>query len=100
MNAAAMSGYRMLSDLGYVIGPIALGLATDLAGADVTLVVDRRAARRVAARVLALRAGEFPAERNLKSRPRVQFRRVRGKYAPQRARPAVRPVPCRNSRAV
>src|SRR6266542_5410569 len=37
MNAAAMSGYRMLADLGYVVGPIALGLATDLVGADATL---------------------------------------------------------------
>ena len=37
MNAAAMSGYRMLADLGYVVGPIALGLAADLAGADATL---------------------------------------------------------------
>src|SRR5882724_3493379 len=37
MNAAAMSGFRMLADLGYVVGPIALGLATDLAGADATL---------------------------------------------------------------
>ena len=38
MNAAAMSGYRMLSDLGYVVGPIALGVATDLVGADATLM--------------------------------------------------------------
>jgi len=37
MNAAAMSTYRMLSDLGYVVGPVALGLATDLAGAEATL---------------------------------------------------------------
>jgi MFS family permease len=37
MNAAAMSGFRMLADLGYVVGPIALGLATDLVGADLTL---------------------------------------------------------------
>jgi MFS family permease len=37
MNAAAMSSYRMLSDLGYVVGPIALGVATDLFGADLTL---------------------------------------------------------------
>jgi DHA1 family multidrug resistance protein-like MFS transporter len=37
MNAAAMSAYRMLADLGYVVGPITLGLATDLAGADATL---------------------------------------------------------------
>ena len=39
MNAAAISGYRMLSDLGYVIGPIALGAAADLFGADVALGV-------------------------------------------------------------
>jgi MFS family permease len=39
MNAAAMSSFRMLADLGYVIGPIALGLGTDMAGADVTLGV-------------------------------------------------------------
>jgi MFS transporter, DHA1 family, multidrug resistance protein len=37
MNAAALSAFRMLADLGYVVGPIALGLAADLAGADVTL---------------------------------------------------------------
>ena len=36
MNAAAISGDRMLSDLGYVVGPIALGAAADLFGADVT----------------------------------------------------------------
>ena len=37
MNAAAMSTYRMLSDLGYVAGPLALGLAADLAGPDAAL---------------------------------------------------------------
>jgi MFS transporter, DHA1 family, multidrug resistance protein len=37
MNAAAISTYRMLADLGYVIGPIALGLAADLAGATAAL---------------------------------------------------------------
>ena len=37
MNAAAMSVYRMLADLGYVLGPLTLGLATDLAGANLTL---------------------------------------------------------------
>jgi len=37
MNAAAMSAFRMLADLGYVVGPIALGLATDVVGADATL---------------------------------------------------------------
>ena len=37
MNAAALSSYRMLADLGYVVGPIALGVAADLAGADITL---------------------------------------------------------------
>ena len=37
VNAAAMSTYRMLSDLGYVVGPIALGVLTDLFGADAAL---------------------------------------------------------------
>ena len=37
MNAAAMSAFRMLGDLGYVVGPVALGLATDLFGANVAL---------------------------------------------------------------
>ncbi len=39
MNAAALSTYRMLADLGYVVGPIALGLVADLAGADAALAV-------------------------------------------------------------
>jgi fucose permease len=37
MNAAAMSTYRMLSDVGYVVGPLALGLITDVFGADAAL---------------------------------------------------------------
>jgi DHA1 family multidrug resistance protein-like MFS transporter len=37
MNAAAMSTFRMLSDAGYVLGPLALGLITDLFGADAAL---------------------------------------------------------------
>ena len=36
-NAAAMSTYRMLGDLGYVAGPIALGLATVFFGPDIAL---------------------------------------------------------------
>ena len=39
MNAAAMSTFRMVGDLGYVIGPIALGLIVDLHGAMTGLVV-------------------------------------------------------------
>ncbi len=39
MNAAAMSGYRMVSDAGYVIGPILLGLVVDWQGAEVGLLV-------------------------------------------------------------
>ncbi len=38
MNAAAMSTYRMLSDVGYVIGPIALGLVVDYFGSGVGLL--------------------------------------------------------------
>jgi MFS family permease len=57
MNAAAMSTYRMLSDLGYVVGPVALGLATDLFGADATLGVTALLLVAVAA-LFALRAPE------------------------------------------
>ena len=57
MNAAAMSMYRMLGDLGYVVGPIVLGLATDTVGPDITLAVT--ALLLVAAAILfALRAPE------------------------------------------
>lgn len=38
MNAAALSTYRTLSDSGYVIGPLLLGLIADLAGAPAALV--------------------------------------------------------------
>jgi MFS family permease len=37
MNAAAMSAYRMLSDLGYIVGPLVLGLLADLFGVDAAL---------------------------------------------------------------
>ena len=36
-RSAAMSTYRMLSDLGYVVGPIALGVVTDVFGPDAAL---------------------------------------------------------------
>jgi MFS transporter, DHA1 family, multidrug resistance protein len=39
MNAAAMSTFRMVGDLGYVIGPIALGLVVDLHGPQTALVL-------------------------------------------------------------
>jgi multidrug resistance protein len=37
MNAAAMSSYRMLSEIGYVAGPLLLGLAADMFGTDSAL---------------------------------------------------------------
>ncbi len=39
MNAAAMSSYRMLSDVGYVVGPIGLGLLVDWQGTEPTMLV-------------------------------------------------------------
>jgi MFS family permease len=39
MNAAVMSTYRMLSDAGYVIGPLVLGIVSDLAGAPSALAL-------------------------------------------------------------
>ena len=37
MNAAAMSSFRMLSDVGYIVGPLLLGLLADLVGAGSAL---------------------------------------------------------------
>ena len=39
MNAAAMSTFRMVGDLGYVIGPIALGFVVDVRGPQTALIV-------------------------------------------------------------
>lgn len=39
MNAAAMSTFRMMMDAGYVLGPLALGLAADFASTEFALVV-------------------------------------------------------------
>jgi MFS family permease len=39
MNAAVMSTYRMLSDAGYVLGPLALGIIAGTIGAPIALVV-------------------------------------------------------------
>ena len=37
MNAAAMGAYRMLADLGYVVGPVTLGLVSDLFSVEAAL---------------------------------------------------------------
>jgi MFS family permease len=39
MNAAAMSTYRMLGDVGYVLGPVALGFVADFFGVKAALAV-------------------------------------------------------------
>jgi MFS transporter, DHA1 family, multidrug resistance protein len=39
MNAAAMSTYRMLGDVGYMLGPVALGLVADVLGLETALAV-------------------------------------------------------------
>ena len=39
MNASAMSMFRMLGDIGYVIGPIALGFIVDVQGPDTALIL-------------------------------------------------------------
>ena len=39
MNAIAMSSYRMLGNIGYVIGPITLGALADGAGAESALLL-------------------------------------------------------------
>ena len=57
MNAAALSTYRMLADLGYVVGPIVLGLVADLAGVDAAL-----AATAVLLTVVALAFARFAPE--------------------------------------
>ena len=39
MNASAMSMFRMLGDIGYVVGPIMLGLIVDLHGSGAALML-------------------------------------------------------------
>lgn len=39
MNAAAMCAFRMLSDMGYVLGPVVLGLVTDVFSVEAALAV-------------------------------------------------------------
>ena len=56
-NAAAMSSYRMLSDIGYVVGPILLGWLGDARGLDAPLWVSA-----VALVVIAVLFGALAAE--------------------------------------
>ncbi len=87
MNAAAISSYRMLADLGYVVGPIALGLAADLAGADTTLP-----ATAVLLVAVALLFARCAPETYRAGAPDVRQQRVRGAAVRAPAPPA-QPVP-------
>ncbi|MCY3810214.1 MAG: MFS transporter [Gammaproteobacteria bacterium] len=62
MNAAAMGGYRMLSDMGYVLGPILLGVLADLKGLDAPMWI-AAAALVVASMLFALVAPETHSAR-------------------------------------
>ncbi len=39
MNASVMSSFRMLGDIGYVVGPIGLGFIADIQGPDAALIL-------------------------------------------------------------
>lgn len=39
MNAAAMSTFRLLGDMGYVVGPVLMGLIVDIADAETAFIV-------------------------------------------------------------
>ncbi len=64
MNAAAMSSYRMLSDFGYVAGPLLLGFVADAAGADAAL-----AGAAVGLTVIAALFARFAPETHRATRP-------------------------------
>ena len=57
MNAAAISGYRTLSDLGYVVGPVLLGVVADQRGVDAPMWIAA-----VALAVTAVLFGTFATE--------------------------------------
>ena len=57
MNAAAVSSFRLLSDLGYVLGPIAMGMMVDLHSAEFALTASSVALLLVGA-AFALKAPE------------------------------------------
>ena len=59
MNAAALGAFRMVGDLGYVAGPVLLGLAADLGGAERALAVTAALLAAVAL-LFAWRAQETP----------------------------------------
>ena len=66
MNAAAMSSYRALSDVGYVAGPLLLGWFGDMAGLDASLWL-AAAALFVVASLFGWRAPETAPARSVRS---------------------------------
>jgi MFS family permease len=68
MNAAAMSSFRMLSETGYVLGPLVLGVAADLFGANAALAATSTLIV-IAGALFAVRAPEI--QRRSRPKPRA-----------------------------
>jgi MFS family permease len=68
MNAAAMGSFRVLSETGYVLGPLVLGVAADLFGANSALAATSTLIV-IAGALFAVRAPEM--QRRSRPKPRA-----------------------------